>query len=52
MTTYEPEASGAGWVGFAAVMLALAGLWNVIDGLLAIGSSRVYGASRSSSSAT
>jgi hypothetical protein len=43
---YESEASGAGWVGFAAVMLALAGVWNVIDGLLAIGSSRVYGANQ------
>jgi hypothetical protein len=43
---YESEASGAGWVGFAAVMLALAGVWNVIDGMLAIGSSRVYGASQ------
>ena len=40
---YESEASGAGWVSFAAIMLALAGVWNVIDGILAIGSSRVYG---------
>jgi hypothetical protein len=43
---YESEASGAGWVSFAAIMLALAGVWNVIDGMLAIGSSRVYGPSQ------
>jgi hypothetical protein len=43
---YESEASGAGWVAFAAIMLALAGTWNVIDGMLAIGSSRVYGANQ------
>jgi hypothetical protein len=41
---YESEASGAGWVAFAAIMLGLAGIWNVIDGMLAIGSSRIYGA--------
>ena len=34
---------GAGWVTFAAIMLGLAGIWNVIDGLLALGSSKVYG---------
>jgi hypothetical protein len=33
---------GAGWVAFAAVMLGLAGLWNVLEGILAIGQSRVY----------
>jgi hypothetical protein len=37
------EASGTGWVVFAACMLGLAGTWNVIDGVLAIGSSHVYG---------
>ena len=36
-------ARGAGWVTFAAIMLGLAGIWNVIDGLLALGSSKVYG---------
>jgi hypothetical protein len=36
------EARGAGWVAFAAIMLALAGLWNVLQGILAIGDSRVY----------
>jgi hypothetical protein len=33
---------GTGLIGFAALMLALAGAWNVIEGLLAIGDSRVY----------
>jgi len=33
---------GTGLVGFAALMLALAGAWNVIEGVLAIGDSRVY----------
>jgi len=32
----------SGWVTFAGVMLALAGIWNSIDGILAIASSRVY----------
>ena len=36
------EPKGTGWVAFAAVMLGLAGTWNVIDGILAISSSRVY----------
>ncbi len=36
----EPE--GAGWVVFASVLLFIAGIWNFIDGILAIGSSRVY----------
>jgi len=34
--------SGMGWVTFAAVILGLAGVWNSIDGILAISSSRVY----------
>jgi hypothetical protein len=33
---------GAGWVGFAAIMMGFAGIWNTIQGMLAIGSSRVY----------
>jgi hypothetical protein len=36
------SARGAGWVAFASVMLGLAGLWNVLEGILAIGESRVY----------
>lgn len=39
---HDPDAEGRGWLLFAAVMLGLAGVWNVIDGLLAIGNSRVY----------
>ncbi len=39
---YADEPQGVGWVVFAAVMLGLAGTWNFIDGILAIGSSRVY----------
>ena len=38
------EARGQGWIVFASVMLAIAGIWNVIDGLLAVGDSKVYGA--------
>jgi hypothetical protein len=34
--------SGSGWVTFAAVLLGLAGIWNSVDGILAISSSRVY----------
>jgi hypothetical protein len=34
--------TGSGWVDFAAIMLGLAGIWNVLNGLLAIGDSRVY----------
>jgi hypothetical protein len=36
------DVSGTGWVAFAAIMLGLAGTWNVLEGILAIGSSRVY----------
>jgi len=34
--------TGAGWVLFASVMLFIAGTWNFIDGILAIGTSNVY----------
>jgi len=37
------DVRGAGWVVFAAVMLGLAGTWNVIDGILALANSKVYG---------
>ena len=37
------EGEGTGnWVGFAALILSLAGLWNALDGILAITHSRVY----------
>jgi hypothetical protein len=41
-TAYEFETRGTGLVGFAVLMLGLAGTFNVIQGLLAIGDSRVY----------
>jgi hypothetical protein len=34
--------AGIGWVTFAAVLLGVAGVWNSIDGILAIADSRVY----------
>ena len=36
----EPE--GSGWVLFAAVLLGLAGLWNVFAGIAAIADAHVY----------
>jgi hypothetical protein len=39
---YDAPAAGGGWLMFATVMLGLAGIWNVFDGILAISSSRVY----------
>jgi hypothetical protein len=36
------DTKGVGWVTFAAVLLGLAGIWNLIDGILAISSSHVY----------
>ena len=38
----DGDPRGIGWVTFAAIMLALAGIWNFIDGILAISSSRVF----------
>jgi hypothetical protein len=42
----EYEIAGAGWLTFAAVMLGLAGTWNLIDGILALANSKVYGATQ------
>jgi hypothetical protein len=39
-SAYEVE--GGGWIVFAASMLGLAGSWNTIQGILAIGDSRVF----------
>jgi hypothetical protein len=33
---------GAGWLTFSAIMLGVAGAWNIIDGLLALDASKVY----------
>jgi hypothetical protein len=38
----EGFVSGAGWAMFAAIVLFLAGTWNLIDGVLAISRSHVY----------
>ena len=38
---YDSE-HGTGWLTFATVMLGLAGIWNFIEGILAVSSSRVY----------
>ena len=38
---YESE-HGTGWLTFATVLLGLAGIWNFIEGILAVASSRVY----------
>lgn len=39
---YDVAPRGSGWLGYAAIMLGLAGTWNVIDGILAISQSKVY----------
>jgi hypothetical protein len=36
------DVRGVGWVMFAVWMLGLAGVWNLIDGILAISRSHVY----------
>jgi len=36
------EPKGMGWVTFAVVMLGLAGIWNFVDGILAVSSSHIY----------
>jgi hypothetical protein len=38
----DEVAGGSGWVSFAAILLFLAGIWNVIDGIAAISSAHVY----------
>jgi hypothetical protein len=40
--SYAEAPTGVGWVLFAACMLGLAGTLNFINGILAIGSSRVF----------
>ncbi len=39
-----PELRGVGWIGFASMMLAIAGIWATIEGILALSSSKVYAA--------
>jgi hypothetical protein len=43
---YEEYVRGKGWLTFASVMLGIAGTWNVIDGILALANSKVYGVNR------
>jgi hypothetical protein len=38
----DTPAAGGGWLMFATIMLGLAGIWNLFEGILAIASSRVY----------
>jgi len=38
----EMQANGVGWVVFSAVLLGLASVWNMIDGIAAISSAHVY----------
>ncbi len=38
----ETEPQGLGWVAFSAIMLAVAGVWGIIEGILAISSSKVF----------
>jgi hypothetical protein len=42
ITPGDVEPPGVGWVMFAAIMLGIVGIWNFIDGILAITSSRVF----------
>ena len=37
-----PELRGVGWLGFASMMLAIAGIWAAIEGILALSSSKVF----------
>jgi len=40
--TQEYDVTGGGWITFAAILLGLAGTFNVLEGILAIANSRVY----------
>jgi ABC-type transport system involved in multi-copper enzyme maturation permease subunit len=44
-TRVETEPQGLGWVAFSAIMLAVVGVWGIIEGILAISSSKVFVAS-------
>jgi hypothetical protein len=43
--TGVPEVRGVGWLGFAAMMLTIGGIWAIFEGILAISSSKIYTAS-------
>jgi hypothetical protein len=40
------DVRGAGWLAFASMLLGLAGTWNIIDGIVALSNSKVYGVNR------
>lgn len=40
----DTASRASGWIGFAAIVLGLAGGWNIFDGILAISRSKVYAA--------
>jgi len=40
--TEDYDVTGGGWITFAAILLGLAGTFNVLEGILAIANSRVY----------
>ena len=50
VTARTGYAEGAGWVVFASILLFIAGTWNFIDGILAIGDSMCTSATRITSS--
>ncbi|HEV8251519.1 MAG TPA: hypothetical protein VGQ15_16225 [Gaiellaceae bacterium] len=39
---YPVGPAGSGWILFAGVLLGFAGVWNTINGMLAIGKSKVF----------
>jgi hypothetical protein len=39
---YPVGPEGSGWIMFAGVLLGLAGIWNTLNGILAIGKSKVF----------
>lgn len=40
--TATEDSSAVGWILFAAVMLGFAGIWNILEGALALGQSKVF----------
>src|SRR5215217_3593421 len=41
--TYMDLPTGSGWVMFASIMLGIAGVWNAIQGFLAIAEANIVG---------
>jgi len=37
------DVRGDGWLMFASLLLGLAGIWNILDGILALDNSKVFG---------